>query len=160
MGQTPAHLKARIREVAEPVVVAAGYDIEDFTVSQAGRRAVVRIVVDRDGGVTLDEVAELSSQVSAALDASDGDADLVGPEPYTLEVSSPGVDRPLTQLRHWRRNIDRLVATSVEGKPVTGRILAVDGEQVTLDIDGVQRQFDSSALSAGVVQVEFNRKEG
>lgn len=160
MGRTPAQVKTRIREVAEPVITAAGYDVEDFTVSQAGRRSVVRIVVDRDGGVTLDDVAELSSQLSAALDASEEDADLVGSEPYTLEVSSPGVDRPLTEPRHWRRNRGRLVATSVQGKHITGRIVAVDDGQVTLDIDGEQRQFAVAELGAGAVQVEFNRKEG
>lgn len=98
-------------------VEAVGYDLEDLTVARAGRRDVVRVVVDRDGGVDLDDIADVSRAVSQALDETD---DGFGVEPYMLEVTSPGVDRPLTENRHWRRNIGRLVKVAVSGESGAG----------------------------------------
>ena len=110
----------RLRGVIEPVVTAAGYDLEELTVSRAGRRHVVRVIVDGDAGVNLDAVAEVSRAVSRALDeAEEASGDLVAGE-YQLEVSSPGVDRPLTEPRHWRRNAGRLVKVGVK---VPGTVL-------------------------------------
>ena len=91
----------RLHGWIEPAVGAAGYDLEELVVTPAGRRSVVRVVVDRDEGVTLDDIAEVSRQVSDVLDQND---DGMGRTPYVLEVTSPGVDRPLTEPRHWRRN--------------------------------------------------------
>jgi ribosome maturation factor RimP len=151
---------ARLTEVLAPVVEASGADLEDVAVSKAGRRSVVRIVIDRDGGVSLDDVADVSRVVSDALDALDEqDPTVLGPS-YVLEVTSPGVDRPLTQPRHWRRNVHRLVAaTLTDGGTVTGRITAADDETVTLDVDGSERVLALSEVTKGTVQVEFARKE-
>src|SRR3954468_24237916 len=96
----PDPATVRLTEWVGPVVAGAGYDLEELVVTPAGRRSVVRVVVDRDEGVTLDDIADVSRAVSAALDDNDGD---LGPTPYVLEVTSPGVDRPLTDPRHWRR---------------------------------------------------------
>lgn len=142
----------QVRPVLEPVVTAAGYDLEDVKVTAAGRRSVVRVVVDRDGGVDLDAVAEVSRAVSDALDA----ADSLGSSPYVLEVTSPGVDRPLTLPRHWRRNIGRLVLAGER----TGRIVAADDHGVTLDIAGEQQVVGYPELGTGQVQVEFSRPGG
>src|SRR3954465_3991900 len=101
--------RQRVRDVLEPVVAGAGYDLEDVHVTAAGRRSVVRVVVDRDGGLDLDAVAEVSRVVSGVLDETDG----TGEAPYTLEVTSPGVDRPLTEPRHWRRAAGRLVRVAL-----------------------------------------------
>jgi len=151
-----------------PVVGAAGYDLEDLVVTPAGRRSVVRVVVDRDEGVTLDDIAEVSRAVSDVLDANDDGMGV----PYVLEVTSPGIDRPLTEPRHWRRNLGRLVAVGVgpQGavEQVTGRIDAVDGDGVTLAVEtkgkpGAKkrppqlRQVPWAQLGAGRVQVEFGR---
>src|SRR3954451_21966512 len=97
--------RQRVRDALDPLVTAAGYDLEDVSVTAAGRRSVVRVIVDRDGGVDLDAVAEVSRALSAGLDESD----VMGEAPYVLEVSSPGVDRALTEPRHWRRAIGRRV---------------------------------------------------
>jgi len=146
--------RQRVREVLEPVVTGAGYDLEDVTVTAAGRRSVVRVVVDRDGGIDLDAVADISRVVSEALDADD----VTGEAPYTLEVSSPGIDRPLTEPRHWRRATGRLVRASVrDDKDVTGRVAGADDGGVTFDVDGAQRTVPYDALGPGKVQVEFNR---
>ncbi|MDQ1658298.1 MAG: ribosome maturation factor RimP [Cryptosporangiaceae bacterium] len=149
--------RARIAALVEPVVAQAGYDLEDLSISQAGRRSLVRVVVDVDGGVSLDNIAEVSRAVSAALDEADAENGLTGRSPYTLEVTSPGVDRPLTLPRHWARNVGRLVSVILDGKPVTGRVTAAAADAVTLDIGGSPREIAYSAAGPGKVQVEFTK---
>lgn len=142
-----------------PVVEAAGADLEQATVTPAGRRRVVRVVVDRDGGVDLDAVAELSRVVADALDAP-GAERLLGGGAYTLEVTSPGVDRPLTLPRHWRRAAGRLVTASLpDGSTVHGRVVTADDEVVELDVGGDHRTVPLDELGPGHVQVEFNRAQ-
>jgi ribosome maturation factor RimP len=143
-----------LMKLLEPVVAAEGLDLEDVTVTKAGKRRLLRVVVDRDGGVTLDDVADVSQAVSAALDEDD----VMGQPAYTLEVSSPGVDRPLTEPRHWRRAAKRLVkAEMTDGTVVEGRVLAADDSGVDLDVDGTGRRLDYQDLTLGRVQVEFRR---
>jgi ribosome maturation factor RimP len=154
-------LRPRLVQLLEPVVAGAGLDLEDVTVSAAGRRSVVRVVVDKDGGVPLDDVAEVSRVVAEVLDELDADEPGALGTSYVLEVSSPGVDRPLTAPRHWRRNTGRLVkAVRREGGEVTGRVLraddAEDGE-VVLDVDGDERALPYADVARGLVQVEFSR---
>jgi ribosome maturation factor RimP len=143
--------QTQLRELLEPVVAAVGYDLEDVTITKAGRRSVVRVVVDRDGGVDLDAVADVSRTVSAALD----DADPLGEQAYVLEVTSPGVDRPLTEPRHWRRNIGRLVTAG----EVSGRISDVTDSGVMFDVAGTVREVAFADLPDGKVVVEFKRLE-
>ncbi|MER5648397.1 MULTISPECIES: ribosome maturation factor RimP [unclassified Streptosporangium] len=144
----------RLIELLEPVVGAEGLDLEDVTVTPAGKRRLLRVVVDRDGGVSLDDVAEVSHAVSATLDADEA----MGATPYVLEVSSPGVDRPLTEPRHWRRAVKRLVKADLrDGSAVEGRIVATDETGVELDVDGAPRRIDYEDLTRGRVQVEFRR---
>jgi ribosome maturation factor RimP len=154
-------LRARLVQLLSPVVEGAGLDLEDVGVSPAGRRSVVRVVVDRDGGVPLDDIAEVSRVVSEALDELDAEEPGALGTSYVLEVSSPGVDRPLTAPRHWRRNTGRLVrATLREGGQVTGRVTgADDGEDggVLLDVEGSERALSYAELTKGMVQVEFAR---
>jgi len=151
---------ARLRELVTPAVRDDGYDLEDLTVTAAGKRSVVRVVVDKDGGVTLDDIADVSRTVSDVLDRLDEtDPDLLAAT-YVLEVSSPGVDRPLTEPRHWRRNVKRLVtATLREGAPVTGRVRAADDDGVVLDVAGTERRLAYADVVRGSVQVEFGHKD-
>jgi ribosome maturation factor RimP len=146
-------------EVLAPVVADTGYDLEDVTVTSAGRRSLVRVIVDADGGVDLDAIADVSRVVSDAMDAdAPGGPAFAGP--YVLEVTSPGVDRPLTEPRHWRRAVGRLVQVRVggsDGATVTGRVQAAEGSGVVLDVDGSPRELAWSELGAGKVQIEFNR---
>jgi ribosome maturation factor RimP len=145
--------------VVVPVVEAAGYDLEELTLTRAGRRFVVRVMVDADGGINLDAVAVVSRGVSDALDAAEeAGGELLSGE-YQLEVSSPGVDRPLTLPRHWRRNVARLVATTVDGTALTARLTAADDTGVVLDVDGTTREVAYPQLGPGRVQIEFNRVE-
>ncbi|MFB4282068.1 MULTISPECIES: ribosome maturation factor RimP [unclassified Nonomuraea] len=143
-----------LMKLLEPVVSAEGLDLEDITVTQAGKRRLLRVIVDRDGGVSLDDVADVSQAVSAALD----DDDSMGQGAYTLEVSSPGVDRPLTEPRHWRRAAKRLVKAELrDGTVVEGRIMAADEGGVELDVAGAAHRLDYEDLTRGRVQVEFRR---
>lgn len=138
-----------------PVVSDSGLDLEDVVVTPAGKRRLVRVVVDQDGGVGLDTVAQVSTAVSAALDESDA----MGASPYVLEVTSPGVDRPLSLPRHWRRAVDRLVkATLADGSTVTGRVLESDDDSVLLDLDGTPTRYAYADVTSARVQVEFNRR--
>jgi ribosome maturation factor RimP len=154
--------RARLAAVLSPVVAESGYELEEVTVSRAGRREVVRVIVDsRDagGGISLDAIAEVSRRVSEALDTSESAAG-IGAAPYTLEVTSPGVDRPLTAPRHWRRSLGRLVSVRHTDRSLTGRVVAADSEQdgsVTLEVDGRREQLPYGELGPGRVQVEFNR---
>ena len=149
--------RERLIEELTPPLLASGFDLEAVEVTPAGRRRLLRIAVDKDGGVTMDEIAEATKQVSALLDTSDA----MGEQPYTLEVTSPGVDRPLTLPRHWRRNAGRLVKVSLAGGgTLTGRIVGgeEDGAQVETD-EGV-RSLSYADVTTARIQVEFNRKEG
>jgi len=146
-----------LRPLLEPAVAGVGCDLEDLTVSLAGRRRRIEVVIDRDGGVDLDLIAEASRAVSAVLDESDA----VGDSAYVLEVTSPGVDRPLTLGRHWRRNIGRLVVIDlVDGQQITGRIAPGSSDAgIELDVDGETRHLDLSDVTSGRVQIEFRRPD-
>jgi ribosome maturation factor RimP len=142
------------QELATPLG-ALGLDVEAVELTPAGRRRILRIAVDGDDGVTLDEVAAATKKVSEVLDSSD----VMGEQPYTLEVTSRGVDRPLTLPRHWRRNAKRLVkVTDADGESFTGRIVESDDNAVTLDVDGSRREVAYADVAKALVQVEFNRK--
>lgn len=133
-----------------------GLDVEAVEVTPAGKRRILRVAVDKDGGVTLDDVAEATREVSRVLD----DSDVMGEQPYTLEVTSRGVDRPLTLPRHWRRNADRLVkVTLVDGTSMTGRVLDSGDAAATLEVSGKQRDVAYAQVQKALVQVELNRKQ-
>jgi ribosome maturation factor RimP len=145
-------------KVATPAVHALGMDLESVKVTSAGRRRLLRIVVDSDRGVSLDDAALASREIAAKLDASD----VMGDLPYTLEVSSPGVDRPLTQPRHWQRALGRLVRVPLPespSSPVQGRVVEADADHVVLDINGTRRRFGYPALGTGKIQIEFDRRD-
>jgi ribosome maturation factor RimP len=156
-GRDSAAETARLTQILEPVVRAAGLDLESVRAAAAGRRRLLRIVVDADGGPGLDDIANLSRSLSAELDNSG----VMGETPYTLEVSSPGVDRPLTAERHWRRAQGRLVrvplAPGAPGYPdtVLGRVIMARPDGVVLEIGGQRLEFGYQELGPGQVQVEF-----
>jgi ribosome maturation factor RimP len=146
---------ARIEDELTGPLGDLGLDVESVEITPAGKRRVLRVAVDKDGGVTLDDVASATRAVNAVLDESD----VMGEQPYTLEVTSRGVDRPLTLPRHWRRNRSRLVkVTLAGGDVVTGRIAAADEEQATLEVDGKERPVPFADIDKALVQIEFNRK--
>ena len=134
---------------------ALGLDLEAVELGPAGKKRVLRVAVDKDGGVTLDDIAGATRRVSEALDAGN----LMGEQAYTLEVTSRGVDRPLTEPRHWRRNHDRLVRVNLhDGSQLTGRVGESDDIGVTLEVSGDPRRLDYAEVAKALVQIEFNRK--
>jgi ribosome maturation factor RimP len=144
----------RLAGLIRPVAAAAGMDLETVQVTRAGKRRRLVVVVDADGGVSHDGLDSVSREISALLDASNA----MGEVPYTLEVTSPGVDRPLTEPKHWRRAARRLVKVKVAGEgTITGRVVAADQDGIALDVDGTRRELGYSALGPGAVQVEFGR---
>jgi ribosome maturation factor RimP len=149
---------SQIVGVLTPILVQFGLELEAVEVIPAGKRRLLRVVVDGDGpdgrGPVLDEIAEASKALSAALDCSDA----VGAAAYTLEVSSRGVGRPLERPQHWRRNAGRLVAvTLTDGDTFTGRIVESDAETAQLEVEGSVRELSLAMVTKAMVQVELNR---
>jgi ribosome maturation factor RimP len=152
----------RLRGLLEPLVSAADLDLEEIEVSRAGRRRVLRIVVDSDEGATLDACAELSRAISEKLDETDA----MGEDEYVLEVSSPGADRPLTEHRHYVRAVGRLARLHLhEGGELVARILTVDDEGLDLEVPGgkgrkpTARRVAFAEIAKARVELEFNRKD-
>lgn len=147
-----------VRGVVEPVVTAAGLVLEDVHVSAAGRRSVVRVVVDLAdgiGGIDADTLGAVSRDISAALDRTDP---VKGA--YTLEVSSPGTDRPLTEPRHFRRARTRLVRLTLhDGGTVHGRLTEVDGDTLVVDTAAGQVRLALADVLRGAVEVELARAD-
>ena len=151
--------RSRIAEVLTEPLAATGVDVEAIDLTPAGKPRMLRVAVDKDGGVTLDDIAEATKEVSRVLDGPEG-AEVMGEQPYTLEVTSPGTDRPLTHPRHWRRNQGRLVkATLADGHTVTGRITDSDDTRAVLDVDGNRDEIAFVDVEKAKIQIEFNRKE-
>ncbi|MEE1767183.1 ribosome maturation factor RimP [Streptomyces sp. JV185] len=152
----------RLRGLLEPLVSAEQLDLEEIEVSRAGRRRVLRIVVDSEEGVELDACAELSRAISEKLDETDA----MGDGEYVLEVSSPGADRPLTEHRHYVRATGRLAKFHLhEGGELVARILAVDEEGLDLEVPGVKgrrptsRRVAFDEIAKARVEIEFSRKD-
>lgn len=165
-------IKDQIRPTVEGALAGVGLLVEDVAVIPAGKRRLVRIWIDRDipadgadttdpiEPLSLDEVADATHVVSEALDSSD----VLGEQAYTLEVTSPGVDRPLTEPRHYRRNVTRLVTlTPREGDAVTGRLVRAGASDLTIEVPATKKvpassqDFRYADLSRAAVQVEFSR---
>jgi ribosome maturation factor RimP len=154
----------RLRGLLEPLVAERGLELDELEVTPAGKRRVLRVVVDSDEGVELDACADLSRAVSEQLD----ETDVMGGTPYVLEVSSPGADRPLTELRHYRRAVGRLIKAELTeeagGGEVTARVTAVDDEGIDLEVPGVKgrkptrRRLAFEEIAKARVEIEFNRK--
>lgn len=144
-------LKDQIFELVEPLVNKAGLILEEVQVQTPGKHRFVTVIVDSESGLNLDQVTDVSRNLNEAMDG----ANFMGEQPYTLEVTSPGVDRPLTAPRHWRKNIDRLVKiTKTDGETCKGRILNTTDDQVTLDCCVI----DYSDVKRAIIEIEFNRK--
>jgi len=161
-----------IRPDLHRALTRAGFVLEDVVITPAGRRRVVKALVDRDLGqvdvateptepLTLDEVADATRLVSEALD----DSEAMGEQPYTLEVSSPGVGRPLTDPRHFRRNVGRLLTVRHAGDEITGRVTSASATEVTLAVAATKTTparsvtLPYAGVERAVVEVEFARHD-
>ena len=145
-----------LTELITPILTWHGLELDELDVKPMGKRSLLRITVDGEGpdgrGPLLDDISAAASQISAALDTSDA----VGTNPFTLEVSSRGVGKPLTQGKHFRRNTGRLVTVRSGTSEVTGRILTATEEEVVLDVKGREMTRALADIDKAVVQVEMN----
>jgi ribosome maturation factor RimP len=150
--------ESQIAGVLTPILAQFGLELEAVEIIPAGKRRLLRVVVDGDGpegtGPLLDDIAEASKAASAALDR----VDVIGNAAYTLEVTSRGVGRPLELPRHWQRNTGRLVAVRLsEGDTITGRIVSNTDDGVRLNVAGEDREIRFANVERALVQVELNR---
>jgi ribosome maturation factor RimP len=144
-------LRDQIFELVEPLVTKAGLVLEEVQVQTPGKHRFVTIIVDSETGLNLDQVTDASRLVGEVMDL----ASFMGDAPYTLEVTSPGVDRPLTAPRHWRKNVDRLVKIiKNDGEICKGRITSATEDSVTLDCCSV----NYSDIKRATIEIEFNQK--
>ena len=153
-------LKDQISELVTPAVSDLGFYLEDVHVATPGSHRIVTCIVDGDASLNLDQVTSVSRVISELLD----EAAFMGETPFTLEVTSPGVDRPLTQPRHFAKNVDRLLKIiNLEGSEVIGRILSNTDQDVTLTVtvkkETTEQTVSLSDIKRAVVEIEFNRKD-
>lgn len=150
-------VREQVRMIVAPALTAAGFDFEGLELARAGGRTVLRVLVDRDGGVDLEGLTAATRAVSLALDAADGAGAAGGlAGPYTLEVSSRGVDRPLVAARHWRRAVGRLVNVRLaDATRVSGRLVAAGETAATLATASGERQLAYAEVTHAHVVVEF-----
>ena len=153
-------LKDQISELVTPAVSDQGFYLEDVHVATPGSHRIVTCIVDGDASLNLDQVTSVSRVISELLD----EAAFMGETPFTLEVTSPGVDRPLTQPRHFAKNVDRLLKIiKLDGSEVTGRILSNTEKDVTLTVavkkETIEQTVSLSEIKRAVVEIEFNRKD-
>ena len=150
-------LASSLTELLNPAVTRAGFVLEEITVTPVGKRRLISVVVDCENrNPSLDEVTVVSKEVSAILD----NYSQLGEMPFTLEVTTPGIDRPLTELRHWKKNVGRLVKiTPDNGEKYVARIKDVLPREVVLEIKGTDSTVGFSEITRAQIEVEFNRKE-
>jgi ribosome maturation factor RimP len=153
-------LKDQISELVTPAVSDLGFYLEDIHIATPGSHRIVTCIVDGDASLNLDQVTSVSRVISELLD----EAAFMGETPFTLEVTSPGVDRPLTQPRHFAKNVDRLLKIiKLDGSEVTGRILSNTDHDVTLSVavkkETTEQTISLSEIKRAVVEIEFNRKD-
>lgn len=148
---------AQLTALLQPILAGHGLELDDLQITPVGKRKLVRVTVDGDGpdgrGPLLDDISAASQQISHALD----EADFVGAQPFTLEVSSRGVSKPLTEPKHFRRNIGRLLKVWLAEGDIEGRISDADDNGVRLEVSGAERVIGYVDMRKAVVQVELNR---
>ncbi|CAM8638412.1 ribosome maturation factor RimP [Candidatus Planktophila dulcis] len=154
-------LKDQISEHITPALHKAGYFLEDVNLVSPGQHRIVTVIVDGESALNLDQVTVASKLVSELLD----EATFMGETPFTLEVTSPGIDRALTLPRHFAKNVDRLLkVTKSDGVVITGRILSNTDSDVTLSVtekkDVKEVVISLGDIKRAQVEIEFNRKEG
>lgn len=153
-------LTQAITELISPAVSEAGFFLEEVQIASPGSHRIVTCVVDGETPLNLDQVTVASRVISELLDT----AEFMGETPFTLEVTSPGVDRPLTQPRHWTKNLTRLIKVTLgDGTITIGRLTEFNETNATLveNIKGriKEHTFAFAEIKRAVVEIEFSRKE-
>ena len=146
-----------LEALVAPVVEAAGLDLVDVEMRSEGKRRILRVTVDRQGGLDLDTIAEVSERVSRRLDVEGFD-----PGPYSLEVSSPGVERPLRRPADFAGRVGERVRIRVEAggerETLTGTLLAVDEESATVGTDAGERTVRYEDIASARLVVDWGEE--
>ena len=153
-------MHASITELIAPAVDSAGFFLEEVQITNPGNHRIVTCVIDGVAPLNLDQVTEISRTISALLD----EATFMGDSEFTLEVSSPGLDRPLTQERHWKKNLTRLIkVTRTDGSELIARLKEYDDANATFveNIKGREKTHvvPFTEMKRAVIEIEFNRKD-
>lgn len=149
-----SQLAGQLKPIVADAVAGVGFELDELEVSPAGRRKVVKAIVDSDDGIDLDEVATISRAVAAVLDEHEH---LIAGT-YTLEVTSPGTDRPLREPRHWRRAKHRLVRiTRTDGTQLLARVGDAGQSRVRVLADGKVREIAYADVAKAAIEVEFRK---
>ena len=131
-----------------PALEALGFYLEDVTITSAGRRSMLTVIVDGDTHLSLDQVTSATKAIGEIVESIQS----LGETPFTLEVTSPGLDRPLTKVRHWQKNINRLVKVVLQdGSEVKGRINEVN--EASSVVGEIKVNF--SEIKRATLEVEF-----
>ncbi|WKD59086.1 ribosome maturation factor RimP [Corynebacterium caspium] len=151
-------------EILTPVAARHGVDIEGIKAVPAGKKSQVKVLVDADNHPDLDLLEVISAEVSQALDAAEETGKISMGAGYTLEVSTPGVDHPLSLPRHWRRNRGRIVNVERTGfPPVIGRIGALNEDTAKVVLIQPAKKnpqveiMELASVDRAVVQIEFSQ---
>ena len=146
-------VKDQIFELVEPAVTNAGFFLEDVNVATPGKSRIISVIVDSNQSLNLDQVTSVSREVSALLD----NANFLGDKPYTLEVTSPGIDRPLTKARHWHKNVGRLVkVVMIDGTTFSGRIKSSNEISAVIEHKGEDTVLFNE-IKRAQIEVEFKK---
>jgi len=142
--------KEEISAAITPALSDLGFYLEDITITSAGRRSMLTVIVDGDTHLSLDQVTVATKAISEIVE----NIQSLGQAPFTLEVTSPGLDRPLTKPRHWRKNIDRLVKiVLLDGKEIKGRVK--DATEISATVDEQAIKF--SDIKRATLEIEFKQ---
>jgi ribosome maturation factor RimP len=148
-------LLQEVREVVEPILQSQGYELVDLEYQRESRGWVLRIYLDREGGITLDDCAGVSHEVGAVLEVKD-----VIPNAYVLEVSSPGLTRPLKKPEDFNRFQNRLVKIKLY-KPLDGRrnfkgmLLGLEGETIRVEVDQQLFEIPLQSIAKANLEIDF-----
>ncbi len=145
---TEADLIAQIA----PVLAQSNLELDSLNLTKAGKHRVLEIAIDGNV-VDLDAIASASRKISQHLD----ETDLMGEQPYTLEVTTRGIDRPLIKPVHWQRNVGRLVKFDFNGTSIVGRIMNFADPNVQIDTGKDLLEINITQINQAIIQVEFNK---
>jgi ribosome maturation factor RimP len=142
--------KEEISAAITPALSNLGFYLEDVVITTAGRRSMITVIVDGDTHLSLDQVTQVTKAIGEIIESIQS----LGQSPFTLEVTSPGLDRPLTKPRHWRKNINRLVkVVLLDGKEIKGRVR--DSTQISATID--EQVINLSEIKRATLEIEFKQ---
>ncbi len=149
-------LVANLTELLTPAIKTLGFVLEEIKVTPIGKRRIIAVIVDQEEkNPNLDEVTVVSREVSNILD----NYSQLGDQPFTLEVTTPGVDRPLILPRHWQKNLGRLVkVVKIDGQTVSGRISSVSDVSAAIEVAGKSVEVLFGDVKRAQIEIEFNRK--